>query len=165
MALSSFAPSSAIATTIASSSSANLSGSLGTGESIAGKEGIGYRALKLELLDAALQKLARCKHHKSLLGISGSLGDRKGLLSRVGLKCSSPTCGKSVLVSDPSSDEVVSLNKGAVLGARLTGNGRNTLDTITGACLGMLPPLSPASFSTYSKDIKEEALLRQQTTS
>lgn len=117
-----------------------------------GKEGIGYRPLKLNLIDGALLELAQCKFCLSPIGLFETFSHRKGLVSSIGFKCHNSSCGKSKLVSDPHSDEAKSVNQAAILGARLTGNGRNTLDTIT-ACLGMPPPLAPASYSVYSKEL------------
>ena len=76
------------------------------------------------------------------------------MVSRIAIKRGNPVCGQYVNVSDPSTNEAVKLNKAAILGPWLTGNGRITLDTIS-ACMEMLPPLAPASFSVYTKDILE----------
>lgn len=108
----------------------------------------------MELLATALCDLAACKYCQSPLGIIETFSRRKGLITRIGFKCSNQSCCKSKLFSDPVSKEASSFNKAAVLGARLTGNGRATLDTIT-AWLGMPPPLSPGSYSVYNKELAE----------
>ena len=60
------------------------------------------------------------------------------------------------MFSNPLSNEATSFNKAAILAARLTGNGRCTLDTIS-AWLSIPPPLTPSaySYSEYNKDLSE----------
>ena len=56
------------------------------------------------------------------------------------------------MLSDPLSEEATSFNKAAILGTRLSGSGRATLDTIT-AWLGMPPPLTSAAYAVYNREL------------
>ena len=56
------------------------------------------------------------------------------------------------MFSDPLSEEATSFNKAAILGARLYGSGRATLDTIT-AWLGMPPPLTSVAYAVYNREL------------
>ena len=112
---------------------------------IAGKESVGHRVIKLELLVEALHQLAVCKYCKSNLTIDETFVHRKGFVTHIGLKCSNLLCSKSTVFSNPLSNEATSFNKAAILAARLTENGRCTLDTIS-AWLSIPSLLTPSAY-------------------
>ena len=75
------------------------------------------------------------------LMLDETLGNRRGLVSRVSITCSNSSCKKSVLLSDPSSSEDNCLNDAAILGTVMASCGYNALQELS-AGVGMRPLLS-----------------------
>ena len=124
--------------------------SLASDECIAGKEKLGYRLLKLEILDTSLSEIAVCVLCHSPLLLNERFGQRRGLVSTIKIRCSNPTCHKSVSLSDPFMDD--SLNDASILGTRLGGCGPSALEELS-ACIGMLPPLTRPKWTEHNKKI------------
>ena len=61
-------------------------------------------------------------------------------------------CGKKSLVTDPYCEEDLAVNSRSILGMRVIGKGRASLESFAGI-MGMLPPLSKPHFSNHTKAI------------
>lgn len=72
------------------------------------------------------------------------------MVTKVSIKCTRPSCGNDVVVSDPLSEEATALNKWAILGVRMTGGGRATLANLC-ACMDLLP-VSERNWVKYNKE-------------
>ena len=116
----------------------------------------GYHLVRCQTLASAIREVGKCRTCESPLTVGEELGCRRGLVSRLSLQCSNPDCSVMAHLTDPYSDEVKALNCSSVVGMRMVGRGRSSLETFC-AVMDMLPPLTRASYSEHNSHIHDES--------
>ena len=106
-----------------------------------------YHLVRMSCLKMAVSVLSCCG---SPLAVTEEMQSRRGLVSHVSICCA--VCGKKSLVTDPYREEDLAVNSRFILGMRVIGKGRATMESLTGI-MGMLPPLSKPHVSSHTKAI------------
>lgn len=115
----------------------------------------GYRLVNCQVLSTALSHLAKCCKFASSLKLTEDLSCRRGLVSRLSIQCSNIACGAKAHVCDPYSN-AKHLNGRSVLGMRLSGRGKSTMDKFC-AVMDMLPPVTAKSYTDHCTTIQCES--------
>ena len=119
-------------------------------------EKAGYRLISCERLDQAPSS-HKCSVCLSPCTLEEDLATRRGLVSKLVIRCTNAACGKEVVLSDPYSQEAKSLNARSVLGMRAIGRGRASLESFCGL-MDMLPPVSGPSYCDHNQHLARVSL-------
>ena len=122
---------------------------------LAGVELQGNRVLDISTVASAVDNFAKCGFCNSALEVRESFENRRGIVSRISLKCTNTNCNHEKLFSDPRSQKAKTLNKTSVAAARHAGIGRRGLQTFA-ASMDMLPPITARAYSLHNKQIADE---------
>ena len=112
---------------------------------------MGIRYLRLGLA------LGNCPNCQAKLELKETFVHRKGLVSNIKSVCSDPHCPLSRSICGPYNDEDTAINDAAILGMRMGGQGRFTLNKFS-ACLGALPPLENAAWTVHNKRMSKTCM-------
>ncbi len=96
-----------------------------------------YHLIRMSSLKTAVSVFSCCG---SPLTVTEERKSRRGLVSKVSICCT--VCGKKSLVTDPYREEDLAVNSRSILGMRVIGKGRASLESFTGI-MGMFPPPPP----------------------
>ena len=122
---------------------------------LAGDEMQGNRVLDISTVASGVESLAVCRFCNCDLKMCESFENRRGMVSRISLKCTNLNCTHEKLLSNPRSQKATSLNKSSVAAGRHAGIGRRGLQTFT-ASMDMLPPITARAYSLHNKQIAED---------
>ena len=84
---------------------------------LAGVELQGNRVLDISTVASAVENFAKCGFCNSALEVRESFENRRGMVSRISLKCTNTNCNHKKLLSDPRSQKAKILNKTSVAAA------------------------------------------------